>query len=343
MPWWKRAFGSSRRAPDDVDAALRAALLAVLERELDEAERLLALACRLDSTAVEPYLALARLYRMRGEIGRAIRLHQNLLLRKDLSHDQTVAALADLAEDFQKGGFLQRAIASYDEVLALAPKHRGAQRALVPLLASVRDYPRAMEIVRRLARRGADSGLPSEASLLVESAEAAHAQGRTQDARRALKKALRWDGASVKGWIALGEIEAEQGRTKAALAAWAKVPELDRRMGPLVYPRLEASYAALEKARDFEAYLGKLLAERPDDRHARLALARALAARGEIEDARTELNKLLERDSDDLEARSALGHLLLAEGREAEATKSYGELLEVIERSGRLRRRESLE
>lgn len=342
MAWWKRAFGSSKRAPDDVDAALRAALLAVLEREFDEAERLLAAACRMDSTSVEPYLALGRLYRTRGEVGRAIRVHQNLLLRSDLTREQTVAALSDLATDFRKGGFLQRAIAGYEDVLAHAPRHTGALRALVPLLSAVRSYDRAIEIVRRLERQDAAQGLPSEAALLVQSAEAAQAQGRSDEARRALKKALRRDGTSVKAWIALGEIEAERGRTKAALEAWSKVPMLDRRMGALVYPRLEASYAALDRSREFESYLGRLLEERPDDRDARLALVHALAARGEGEQALAELRTLLDADPDDVGARAALGRVLLAEGREAEATKAYGELLDVLERSGLLRSRERL-
>lgn len=337
-------MGRHRRAPENADVALRGALLAVLDRELDEAERLIAAAVKLDSTGVEPYLALARLYRMRGEIGRAIRIHQNLLLRSDLTPAQTVAALADLAADFQRGGFLQRAIASWDEVLAHDPKHRRALRALVPLLADVRDFPRAIEMSRRLARLGGDGGgdVASEAELLVQSAEHAHAEGRSDDARKALKRALRRDARSVPAWIAFGEIEAERGRTKAALAAWSRVPALDRRAGARVYPRLEATYAALGRARDFEAYLAERIAERPDDPQARLAQARTLAARGAADEALESLRGLLERDPDDLEARATLGRILVSEGREAEAAKAYGELLDVLERRGPPRRLESL-
>lgn len=343
MSWWRRALGRDRRAPDDADAALRGALLAVLDRELDEAERLIVAAARLDSTGVEPYLALARLYRMRGEIGRAIQVHQNLLLRKDLSPEQTVDVLADLAADFQRGGFLQRAIASYDEVLAHVPKHKQALRALVSLLADVRDYPRAIEMSKRLAKLAPDGTFASEAELLVQSATAAHAEGRSDDARKALKRALRRDPTAVRAWIALGEIEAERGRTKAALSAWSKVPTLDRKAGAQVYPRLEASYAAADRARDFEGYLEKLIDERPDDVEARLALARARAARGASEEAIAQLRGALERDPDHIETRTTLGRILLAENRDGEAPKAYAELLDVLERGRFPRRPESLE
>ena len=343
MAWWRRAIGRSPRAPEDADEALRGALLAVLDRDLEEAEELLSAAVQLDSSGVEPYLALARLYRLRGEIGRAIRVHQNLLLRQDLTREQSVAALADLAKDFRRGGFLQRAIASYDEVLAHDPRHEGALRALVALLQDVRDYDRAIEMSRRLAKLGADlRDVPSEAELLVKSAEAAHAEGRSDVARKALKRALRKDRDLVAAWIALGEIEAERGRTKAALAAWSKVPTLDRKAGARVYARLEATYAAADRARDFETYLEKLIEERPDDRDARIALARALAARGASDEALTQLRAAIEADPDDPEALMVTGRILLAEGREGEAAKAHTELLDVLERRRPLRRHEAL-
>jgi len=344
MAWWKRAFGRDRRAPDDADAALRGALLHVLDREYDEAERLLEAACHLDSSGVEPYLALARLYRTRGEIGRAIRVHQNLLLRKDLAPEQTVTTLADLAADFRRGGFLQRSIAAYEEVLSHDANHRDALAALVWLCSEVRDHPRAIEMARRLAKvdRDAAQRVPDEATLLIESAEAALAQGRLDEARRAVKRALRRSPRSVKAWIVLGDIESERGKARAARSAWGKVPGLDRRAAAAIYPRLESSYAAAGHAAEFEALVRKLLDLQPSDGHARLALARALAVRGEIEEALGELNRLLEADANDLAARAALGMILLSEGRESEAAKSYGELLSVLEGLGMLRRPESL-
>jgi lipopolysaccharide biosynthesis regulator YciM len=345
MAWWPRAW---RRQPaaQSVDAALRGALLAVLARDFERAEALLGEVARQDARAVDAYLALGRLYRMRGEIGRAIRIHQNLLLRSDLGREQTLAALEDLAEDFRQGGFLQRAIASFEEVLARESRHRGALRALVSLLASVREYGRAIDLARRLARLrrpGDPEERPNEVDLLVQSALAAQAEGRHSDARRAVKRALRQDPRCVEAWIAQGELEGERGRTQAALEAWSKVPAIDRHSGPRVYPRLEATYAALSRARDFEAHLEGLLRERPDDPHARFALARALAARGETEEAIAVMRHLLGRDPDDLSVRGALGRVLLGEQRESDALKEYAELLDVLDRNGLLQRREELE
>jgi lipopolysaccharide biosynthesis regulator YciM len=334
MGWLSRVFRGDARAPRDVDAALRAALLAVLDRDYDEAEKMLLAAVRLDSEAVEPYLALARLLRTRGEIGRAIRIHQNLLLRLDPSSKYGCEALAGLAADFRQGGLLRRAIASYEELLSRDPKHVEALRMLLRLHAEVRDFARAIQVAKRLARIEGGDGARAEAALRVQMAETALAEGRSDDARRAVKQALRKDKKNVRAWIVLGDLEAERDRAKAALAAWARVPAIDRRSGPKVYPQLEATYAALERPREYEAFLRELLEERPDDSGSRLALARTLAARGDADDAVAELRRILGSEPDDVEARSTLGRLLLSEHRDPDATKEYGELLQLLERRG---------
>ena len=222
-------------------------------------------------------------------------------------------------------------------MLGREPRNAAALRGLVSLLGEAREHPRAIEMARRLAKVEGRDASGEEARLRIEMAQAAAAEGRSHDARRAVKQALRKDRACTPAWILLGELEAERGKPRAALAAWARVPRLDRAAGPRVYPQLEATFAALGRARDYEGMLRGLLAEAPDDASARLALARTLASRGDMEDAIAELRGLLSADADDLAARVALGRLLLSESRDPEAVKEYGELLDVLERRGLLR------
>lgn len=327
-----RGGRSGREAHPESDAACRRALGAVLDHDLAGAEAVLSQAVRRDSSAVEAYLALARIFRQRGEIGRAIHLHQNLLLRRDLDSTARFQALLGLADDFREGGFLRRAIAAYEEVLTRAPREPRALRALVKLLLDAREPQRALPLARRLARIEGEPGAALVVAVWLEIADTERGQGHTRAARKALQRALDLDAACVPAWITLGEVEAELGNTKEALAAWRRVPEVDRRAGTLVYPRIAASFAAVGRPREYETWLRELLAGDGDDPGARLALARALAARGAVEEALGEVATVLEHDPRQLEAHAVRGRILLAEGREAEVAKAHEALLDLLER-----------
>lgn len=296
----------------------------------------------MDSSGIEPFLALARLYRMRGEVGRAIRIHQNLLLRDDLAAHR-INVLLDLAADYRQGGFLRRAIATYEEVLGRESKNRKALENLVHLLAEVREFPRAIDLARKLAHLDGNKSGAAEAELYVAMAETARAEGRIDDARKAAKQALRNNRESARAWILLGEIEAERGRNKAAFAAWKRVPRIDRAAGPQVYPQIEAATASLGKPAEYDKLLREVLESDPNDVGASLALAQRLAARGEAEAAMAELRRLADTDADGLPARAALVRLLLTEGRGAEAGPILGEILDAMDRLGTLHPPEDLE
>ncbi len=330
----QRLFGTSagRQSRRDFDALLQEALFAILAQDPATAERALMDAVRLDSEAIDAYMALSRFCRGRGEIGRAIRLHQNLLLRKDLDARQRVYVLVELAQDFQAGGFLRRAVASFEEVLAHQPRHRVALRALVELLADVQDFPRAIALERQLARLE-KRDRTRQAWLWVRMGEFERDEGRANSARKAVKTALRKDPRCAAAHALRGQIEADRGRDKAALAAWIKAATLDRVLAIDVYPKLEAAYAATNQARNYEGFLRGLIEEQPLDRGAILALAGYLSSRGDADLALIELKRLLDHSPNDLRARVVLGRCLLAAGREDEVVSEYATLLDLLDES----------
>jgi lipopolysaccharide biosynthesis regulator YciM len=326
-----------------VEEAFRRALVAVLDDDLEGAEQPLAELVRDDSTQIEVYLALGQLFRRRGEISRALRVHQNLLLRSDLAPEHRERALRGLARDFRKGGFLTRAISAYEELRDRRPRDPEALAGLARLRADARDFDGALEAQRLFSRVRGEDGRQAEAQLWLEKGEAAQAEGRSDEARRAFAKGLARDSGLAEAWLRLAELEAERGKHRKALAAWQKALAADRRLGARIYPRLEATLAALGRPREFESGLRARLAAQPGDAEARLALARSLAARGDAGPALAELDLLLEREPERLDAHAVRARSLLAEGREAEAAKALAELLDVLERQGALAARETLE
>lgn len=320
-----------RGATRAVDVAMRGALLAVLERDYDQAEALITDAVQADSGAIDSYLALARLLRERGELRRAIRIHQNLLSRPDLERAERLVCLAELGLDFSRAGFVRRATATFEEVLGHDANHEVALRELVRLHAEGGDAQRAIALQRRVARKGGPEDEVEVGRLWLRHARALAAGGESGAARKALRRALRCDPRSAEALVLKGELENERGRKRRAIAAWKQVPELDRRQGAAVYPRLQDALSSLGRGEDFERFLGELIERDPDEPGAVLALSRSLAGRGEADRAVALLRGLLARRPGELAARIALGRLLLAEKRDPEAVEEFAGLLGVLE------------
>src|SRR5574343_497764 len=106
-------------------------------------------AARIDNQTVELHFALGSLFRRRGEIDRAIKMHQNLVDRDDLSEDQRLQALSELGMDFLKAGLLDRAESVFvqlrgSRLVDFALKH------LLDIYQQTKDWAKAIEIAEAL-------------------------------------------------------------------------------------------------------------------------------------------------------------------------------------------------
>src|SRR5438477_110128 len=103
---------------------------------------------KVDPETIELHFALGSLFRRRGEYDRAIRMHQNLLERSDLTEEQRLTALTELGEDYLKAGNLDRAIEHWKRIESQDPTYIAlvAQR----LLEAYREAGRAEEGLRLL-------------------------------------------------------------------------------------------------------------------------------------------------------------------------------------------------
>ena len=328
------AWGKKRAAAKEteIEQAWRRSLRAAVARDWQAAETWLERIVEADSQDLDAYLALARLYREQGAIGRALRMHQNLLLRSELTTAERAEALSELARDFETGGYRERAAASYEELLNLQPRNALVLERLVGLLHALNEFPRALALARRLRRRDREAGIRHEVEILLTRARVQREAGDHDGALKSIKRCLKRDKACALAWLALGDLAAERGKTSNALAAWKRGALVDSAEASTFYPKLAATFAARGKPEEFDAFLIKLLETRPQDHAARVALARARAARGASTLAIEDLARAIEVAPEDLGLRSELGRQLIASGQESEALKAYAELLGVVER-----------
>lgn len=141
----RQMLSENRRLPDSYFKGLNFLLNEQPDRAIDAFVEV----AKLDPETVELHFALGSLFRRRGELERAIRVHQNLLQRDDLPDRQREHALHELAQDYLKAGMLDRAEAGFEQ-LKSSRYAADALRALIRIYEAERDWPRAIAAVHTL-------------------------------------------------------------------------------------------------------------------------------------------------------------------------------------------------
>jgi lipopolysaccharide assembly protein B len=183
----------------------------LLNEQPDKALEVFIRVAEVDSDTVETHFALGNLFRRRGEVDRAIRIHQNLIARPNLTRDHRAQALFELAQDYLRAGLLDRAEGILLELLDMPNYTDPALHGLVSLYEQQKDWDQAIAMRRRLQAHTNASEEVTIAQYLCELAQAALVGNDSALARRFLKRALSRDPDCVRANLLLAQIaEADQ-------------------------------------------------------------------------------------------------------------------------------------
>jgi len=265
----------------------------LVANHVDQAIDELTKAARAAGDPLEIHLILGNLYREKGQVGRAIQEHQDLLQRPKLRKLEHANVLLCLGLDYRSGGFVDRAIEAFNEVLKLDPDNRYALANLEKLYEDQHQWEQAYAARQRLAAvsGGLDGGPESpkhnEVLAFLEN-EFGQAALRGKDYTKAVRRfeaAIDRDARNVPAHLSLGDVRLLEGQTAEAVAAWERLLEAAPDRAYLVFSRLERAYATLGAPARFPALCEKLIAGNPQDWRARLALARHIGGHGRHQDA----------------------------------------------------------
>jgi lipopolysaccharide biosynthesis regulator YciM len=189
----------------------------LLNEQQDQAIDAFIEAVQNDPDTSELHFALGNLFRRRGEYERAVRVHEHLMSRGDLTQRERDRAQHALALDFLKAGLLDRAEVALRK-LEGTPYEEEARLALLSIYERSRDWSHATEIAGKLdsASHGSFSG--RQAHYLCEQAQAASASGDTAQALDTLQKAVALAPASPRPLIDLAKLQNQLGRPADAFA-----------------------------------------------------------------------------------------------------------------------------
>jgi len=208
-----------KRERDDSPRTYFKGLNLLLNEQQDQAIDTFIEAVQNDPDTTELHFALGNLFRRRGEFGRAVRVHEHLVGRGDLSAAERTRARLALAQDFMKAGLFDRAEAAWTALLGTSYDGE-AQLALLSLYERSRGWEQAAQVARRLEGRGLGSFASRIAHYECERAEELDAAGHADEATAALARAQAAAPDALRPWVMAGQRLQRQGDAAGALRAW---------------------------------------------------------------------------------------------------------------------------
>ena len=215
---------------------------------------------KVDPQTVELHFALGSLFRRRGEVDRALRMHHNLVDRADLDDDKRQQAIFELAQDYLKAGILDRAEILFRE-LESSRYAKQALEFLLELYQKEHDWLKAIAVAQQLAAVAGQSYGKQVAFFYCELASEKIAQANFAGAREHLQQGLQAYPNAVRATMMLGDMAVGEGKFDAAIAIWKTIEAQDGQYLPLVAERLLNGYRSLKREVEgvvlLRAYLSK--------------------------------------------------------------------------------------
>ncbi len=204
----------------------------LLNEQQDQAIDAFIEAVQNDPDTSELHFALGNLFRRRGEYDRAVRVHEHLLSRADISVTDRQRAQHGLALDFLKAGLLDRAEEALRKLEGTSYEGQ-ARLARMAIYERSREWPQASEVARLLEKSGeVDFGIRM-AHYQCEQAREAVQSGHTSQASDLLQQALQSHPEAPRPRILLGQLQLNQGQDRAAYDSLAELFERNHPAAPL--------------------------------------------------------------------------------------------------------------
>lgn len=309
-------------------------LVEVLEGKDEAAISEITKALRENTKTVEAYFALGALFRNKGEHERAVRVHQTILVRRDIDRGTRLRVHYQLALDFRAASFPRRAVKALEYVIAHDKKHVAALTDLADLYERVEAWDRAAAIQLRLGKLQKRDNRRHVAHLLARHAQVLLDEGEKGKGRKALRRAISADATSVHVLAVLADFERRQGKQAAAVQAWQKALDRAPDLAAYFVPRIEAALFELERLGELDGILDRLVAAHPDNVHLRLSQARVVAKR-DPQGALGALMGLLDDHPNLLPARKEAARIVLSQGDATAIQSAFEDLLALLGRADR--------
>ncbi|KTD63967.1 lipopolysaccharide assembly protein LapB [Legionella spiritensis] len=265
--WWvanRNLSGKESSSANRLSREYVVGLNYLLNEQPDKAVDVFIKLLEVDSDTVETHLALGSLFRRRGEVDRAIRIHQNLIARPQLSMFERKEALMALGQDYMSAGVFDRAERIFLEVVELGgSRETSSLYGLLAIYQQEKAWENALDIIKKLELSTGQSMHMQAAHYYCEIAAQALKGNAVEKAQHAIRQALQIDKLSVRGSLMQAAIDMEQGRYKQATRSLKRVPQQDPEFLSEIIEPLVICHHKLDTMDECINFLQQTLEEHP--------------------------------------------------------------------------------
>ena len=224
----------------------------LLDEQPDKAIAVFIEMAEVTADTVETHLALGSLFRRRGEVDRAIRVHQNIISKAGLDERQKTRALLELGEDYMRAGLFDRAEKLFGELIKRESHAPSALRHLLDIYQQEKDWEKALQQAQQLESITDEKMGLVMAHFCCEMAEIDLGENKPVAARKHLRQARRYFPESIRARLILARIAIQQKMFKEALDVYEEIAAMDVEY---IHEILEPYLASAQKIDEFERAL----------------------------------------------------------------------------------------
>ncbi|PWQ93899.1 tetratricopeptide repeat protein [Leucothrix arctica] len=227
----------------------------------------------IDEYTAETYLLLGNLFRNRGEVDRALSVHQNLIGRASLSREQKTITMLALGKDFLAAGMMDRAESVFTELLQTNPSDVDARKALRNIYEQTQEWEKAIEVTQLSASEDVSHLI---ANYYCELAEQALQTGHIQQVNELLSKASESAPNSNRIKILQADVQLMQHEHFAASSLYLEVAKIAPQLLAMIYPSMVKAYTEANIIGDLQGQLFQLFETSSDVKVLEFALRLAI-------------------------------------------------------------------
>ena len=258
--WWIGRLNQEKESsPKNIHPEYFKGLNFVLNEQPDKAIEVFIRMTEVDSETVETHLALGNLFRRRGEVDRAIRVHQNLIARPTLNQDQRAHALVELGMDYMRSGLLDRAEKLFLELVNLGLYLNEAYSHLLEIYQQEKDWENAISVAKKNEIISGENFSPIIAQFYCEIAENDLNIGKINNAKEKIDDAISFNSKCVRASILEARIFQLKGKIDYAIKSYKRLELQDSTYITEAISPLYDCYKEKGNINEFIKYLRELV------------------------------------------------------------------------------------